>query len=107
MRLTSEQLTTVFHRYLTDYVLPRSFNHLPIFEDYSGGLILTRRLLKILRDPKLAYIYRDGKIDCEELLRLATEHLENQDIFILGLNYWFSKHDLKVLREIYVKLFLD
>ena len=107
MRLTPEQLTTVFHHYLIDYVLPRSFNHLPLFEDYSGGLVLTKRLLKILRDPKVSYVYRDGKIDCEELIRIAKEHLENQDTYIIGLNYWFSKYDLEVLREIYVKLFLD
>lgn len=106
MKLTTEQLTTVFHRYLVDYLLPRSFDHLKMYEDYSGGLLLTKRLLKIIKDPKLSYVYQGDKIDCEELIRIAKEHLKDNQIFIVGLNYWFSKDDLDILREIYINLYL-
>lgn len=108
MRLTPEQLTTVFHNYLRDYYLPRSFKHLPLFEDtYFGGLVLTKRLLKILRDPEISYAYKDGKIDCEELIRVAKEKLGDNKIYLLGLNSWFSVEDLDILRDFYIKLFLE
>lgn len=107
MRLTPEQLTQVFHKYLQDYFIKRSFDHLPLFEEYSGGLILTKRLLKVIRDPEISYVYKEGKIDCEELIRVAKEKLEGRKIYLLGLNYWFSAEDLDVLRDCYIKLFLE
>ena len=108
MQLTPNQLTQLFQKYLQWYFLPRSFNHLPLFEDtYFGGLVLTKRLLKILRDPEISYIYKDGKIDCEELIRVAKEKLGDKKIYLLGLNSWFSVEDLDILRDFYIKLFLE
>ena len=108
MRLTPEQLTTVFHNYLRDYYLPRSFKHLPLFEDtYFGGLVLTKRLLKILKDPEVSYVYSIHGVDCDELIKIAKEKLNGRAVYVVGLDYWVTEEDLDNLRAIYCKLFLD
>ena len=107
MKLTPEQLTQVFNEYLRSYVLARSPYHHPTFDSIAGGLALTKRLQKILRDPEVSYIYSGSSIDCEELIRVAKEKLKDRELYIVGLDYWFNADDMDRMRTIYCKLFLD
>lgn len=107
MQLTQNQLTQVFNEYLREHVLARAAYHHPVFDSYAGGLALTKRLIKILRDPKISYIHSNKGVDCEELIKVARERLNQRAVYIVGLDYWFTEEDLDNLRAVYCKLFLD
>lgn len=107
MLLTPEQLTQVFNKYLSTYVLARSSYHHPVFDSYTGGLALTKRLLKILKDPEVSYVYSIHGVDCDELIKIAKEKLNGRAVYVVGLDYWVTEEDLDNLRAIYCKLFLD
>ena len=101
MRLNDEQLTYLFNEYLRLYVIPGSRNHSPIFETRKGGAILTKRLRKICRDPKLMYVDDSSTLDLTELSFIAQEKLKKHPkVFIVGLNHWFTIKDIEVIASI-------
>lgn len=108
MKLYPEQLTILFNLYLQKHVIPGSSNHLPIFNTRAGGLALTKRLLMFLRDPKYSYLVVQDRVDVLELYRHIENYMvKNPKIFIIGLNHWFTKTDLKVLHDLYESYFIN
>lgn len=107
MHLNKEQLTHLFNEYLRLYVIPGSSNHLPLYETRSGGIALTNRLYKILRDPAYYHTIWGDKIDILEVFSIGERLMKKtKKVFIVGLNHWFTKKDIEVLKSIYQKDFV-
>ena len=107
MLLDKDQLSILFNHFLDEYLLPRSFDHLPLFEEVGKGNVLTRRLFLVLRDNDLYHLVMGDKVAVLEVYKLAKEYLEkNGKIFIVGLNYWFSIYDLEELKKVYEKFYI-
>lgn len=102
MKLSREQLTHLFNLFLQRHILPRSFNHLPLFETLDGGKALTNRLYKVLRSRDLRHLVTGDDVHAFDVYALAEDYLEeNKKVFIVGLNYWFTLEDLHALRKLY------
>ena len=102
MKLSREQLTHLFNLYLQRYLIPKSCEHLPLFETLNGGVALTNRLYKVLRAKDLRHLVTGDDIHALDVYELAKDYLElKKKVFIVGLNYWFTLEDLKALRKLY------
>lgn len=107
MRLNNEQLSFIFNEYLTEYIIPGSTSHLPIFTTFRGGVALTKRLRKILRFKELTHADHSDTVDIEELFRIAQEYLKKYPkVKIVGLEHWFTIKDIDILYSIYDKYFI-
>lgn len=105
MKLTQEQLTLLFNTFLQQYLLPKSTQHLSIFNSIDGGKILTTRLFKILRKKELKYLVTGESLQALAAFDKAEAFLkEHKKIFIVGLNYWITLKDLYALKAIYEAL---
>ena len=85
MTLSPEQLTILFNQYLKTYVLPGSGEHHPIFDSLAGGNALTRRVQKILKDPRLSYLLRGESVDIVTIFEKLEVYLNKYE----PLNYSF------------------
>lgn len=107
MYLDKDELVILFNHYLDEYLLPRSFNHLSLFEEMDKGNVLTRRLFLVLRSRELYHLIAGDKVEVLEVYKLAKEYLEkHKKIFLVGLNYWFSLYDLEELKKFYERLYI-
>ena len=108
MYLTKEQLSLLFRHFLKEYLLPRSFKHLPSYEDLNNGGMLTKRLFLVLRAKEFSHLVFGDRVAIQGLYNVAKRYLEkHQKVFIVGLNYWFTIHDLEELRKLYEREFSE
>ena len=107
MYLDKSDLAILFNHYLKEYLLPRSFKHLPLYEEHGNGNVLVKRLFLVLRSKELYHLIAGDKVEVLQVYKLAKEFLEKKKkIFLVGLNYWFSLYDLEELKKLYEKLYI-
>jgi hypothetical protein len=100
MILSRDQIIRILNTWLKNYITCGSRDQLEIFNSPRGGLVLAKRLYLVLRHPKYAHVVHGDSIDITELFRLGEELMsKHEKVFIVGLNHWFTKTDLKHLRQ--------
>ena len=108
MNITQENLILILNTYLREYALSRSIDPHPIFKEVRGGLALSNRLYKILRDKQLEHLVVGNSINFLEFLNYLTEFFkQNKPIYLIGLNHWFSQKDVDTLHSIYLRKILS
>ena len=102
MLLSEDQLRVLFQYWLKEYILPRSYQHLPLFDDLGNGQILVNRLKLVLKQPKLRHLQYGTKFRVSELYELAYDRIKHcGSVYIVGLNYKVTLYDLEALKKIY------
>lgn len=106
MTLSQEEVILLFNKYLR-CIIPGSVNHHPVFNSVEGGVALTKRLYKVLREGKYAYLVQGNSLSILETFKVARELLtKHKKVYIVGLNHWFKMKDLELLEKLYQKDFI-
>ena len=106
MTITYEEVILLCNKYLKA-IIPGSVDHHPVFDDVEGGLALTKRLYKVLRDDKYSHLVQGNSLNLLEAIKIAKKLLRTKKkIYIVGLNHWFKLKDLELIESIYQKDFI-
>ena len=106
MTLTYEEVILLLNKYLRQ-IIPGSVNHHPIFNSIEGGVALTKRLYKVLRDGRYSYLVQGNSLNFLEVIKVAKELLKkHKKVYIVGLNHWFKMKDIELIESIYQKDFI-
>lgn len=107
MYLDKEDLIILLKHFLDEYLLRRSFHHIPEYESDHRGDIAYNRLLFLLRHKNYSHLYFGNKVSVTGLLNKLEEFFKKHEkIYLQGINYWFTIHDLEAFRKIYQRDFL-
>lgn len=108
MYLDKEQLRILFKHFLDEYLLPRSFDHIPAFESEHRADICVNRLFFMLRENDFRHLQYGNTVCFTELVKELEKFFKSHEkIFLQGINYSFTIHDLKAFCNIYEKEFKD
>lgn len=106
MTITYEEVILLCNKYLKA-IIPGSTGHHPIFNGIEGGVALTKRLYKVLRDAKYSHLVQGNSLNILEAFKIAEELLRTKKkVYIVGLNHWFKLKDLELIKSIYQKYFI-
>ena len=106
MNLSQEEVILLLNKYLK-CIIPGSVDHHPVFNTVEGGLALTKRLYKVLRDNNYSYLVQGNSLRILEVFKVARKLLEkHKKVYIVGLNHWFKMKDLDLIESIYQKDFI-